>query len=44
MNTSVCRIAAIQMVSGPDVDRNLADADRLIGEAAAAGARVAVLP
>ncbi len=44
MNTLVCRIAAIQMVSGPDVDRNLADADRLIGEAAAAGARVAVLP
>lgn len=44
MNTSVCRIAAIQMVSGPDVDRNLADADRLIGEAAAAGARLAVLP
>ena len=44
MNTPLCRIAAIQMVSGPDVDRNLADADRLIGEAAAAGARVAVLP
>lgn len=44
MNTSVCRIAAIQMVSGPDVDRNLAEADRLLGEAAAAGARLAVLP
>ncbi len=44
MNTPVCRIAAIQMVSGPDVDRNLADADRLLGEAAAAGARLAVLP
>lgn len=44
MNTPVCRIAAIQMVSGPDVDRNLAEADRLIGEAAAAGARLAVLP
>ncbi|MDD2989144.1 MAG: carbon-nitrogen hydrolase family protein [Zoogloea sp.] len=44
MNTSVCRIAAIQMVSGPDVDRNLVEADRLLGEAAAAGARLAVLP
>jgi len=44
MNTPVCRIAAIQMVSGPEVDRNLAEADRLIGEAAAAGARLAVLP
>ncbi|MBL8451683.1 MAG: carbon-nitrogen hydrolase family protein [Zoogloea sp.] len=44
MNTSVCRIAAIQMVSGPDVDRNLAEADRLLGEAVAAGARLAVLP
>ncbi len=44
MNTPVCRIAAIQMVSGPDVDRNLAEADRLLGEAAAAGARLAVLP
>ncbi len=44
MNTSVCRIAALQMVSGPDVDRNLADADRLLAEAAAAGARLAVLP
>ncbi len=44
MNTPVCRIAAIQMVSGPEVDRNLAETDRLIGEAAAAGARLAVLP
>ena len=44
MNTPVCRIAAIQMVSGPDVDRNLAEADRLLGDAAAAGARLAVLP
>ncbi|NTV96788.1 MAG: carbon-nitrogen hydrolase family protein [Thiobacillus sp.] len=40
----VCRIAAVQMVSGPDVDANLKDADRLIGEAAAAGARLVVLP
>jgi hypothetical protein len=28
----------------PDVDANLAEADRLIGEAAAAGARLVVLP
>lgn len=40
----VCRIAAVQMVSGPDVDANLKEADRLIGEAAAAGARLVVLP
>jgi deaminated glutathione amidase len=43
-STPVCRIAAVQMVSGPDVDANLKDADRLIGEAAAAGARLVVLP
>ena len=35
---SVHRIAAVQMVSGPDVAANLAAAERLIGEAAAAGA------
>ena len=39
-----CRIAAVQMVSGPHVEANLAEADRLIGEAAAAGARLVVLP
>lgn len=38
------RIAAIQMVSGPDVPPNLAAADRLISAAAAAGARLAALP
>lgn len=37
-------IAAVQMVSGPNVDVNLAEAERLIAEAAAAGARIAVLP
>ena len=36
----LCRIAAVQMISGPDVDANLAEADRLIGEAAAQGARL----
>jgi len=38
------RIAAIQMVSGPEVAANLAAADRLIAAAAAAGARLAALP
>jgi nitrilase len=38
------RIAAIQMVSGPQVAPNLAAAGRLIAEAAAAGARLAALP
>ena len=45
MNSSqLCRIAAVQMISGPDVDANLAEADRLIGEAAARGARLVALP
>lgn len=38
------RIAAIQMVSGPEVAANLDAADRLIAAAAAAGARLAALP
>ncbi len=38
------RIAAIQMVSGPDVDANLAVAAELIAEAAAAGAQLVALP
>jgi len=38
------RIAAIQMVSGPEVAANLAAARRLVAEAAAAGARLAALP
>jgi nitrilase len=37
-------VAAIQMVSGPEVAANLAAADRLIGAAAAAGAQLAALP
>ncbi|POZ60072.1 carbon-nitrogen hydrolase family protein [Chromobacterium alticapitis] len=36
--------AAVQMVSGLDVEANLAKADQLLGEAAARGARLAVLP
>lgn len=38
------KIAAIQMVSTPEVTENLATADRLIAEAAAAGARLVALP
>jgi nitrilase len=40
----VIGLAAIQMVSGTEVAANLAAAARLIGEAAAQGARLVVLP
>ncbi len=38
------RVAAIQMVSGPDVAENLRVAGELVAEAAAAGARLVALP
>ena len=38
------KIAALQMVSTPDVERNLAAAARLLERAAAAGAQLAALP
>jgi len=38
------RIAAVQMVSGPEVAPNLATAGRLVARAAAEGARLVVLP
>jgi nitrilase len=38
------RVAAVQMVSGPEVEENLESADRLIAEAAAQGARLVGLP
>lgn len=38
------RVAAVQMVSGTDVERNLAQAARLIAQAAAAGASLVGLP
>jgi predicted amidohydrolase len=41
---SAWRLAAIQMVSGPEVAANLAAAGRLVAEAAAAGAKLAALP
>jgi predicted amidohydrolase len=38
------KIAAVQMVSTPDVARNLADAGRLVAQAADAGAKLVALP
>jgi deaminated glutathione amidase len=38
------KLAAIQMVSGPELAPNLAAAERLIAEAAGAGAKLAALP
>lgn len=38
------KIAAVQMVSTPDVDRNLQAASRLVAEAASKGAGLVVLP
>ena len=38
------RVAAVQMISGPEVAPNLATAGRLIAEAAAQGAQLVVLP
>jgi Predicted amidohydrolase len=40
----VTRVAAVQMASGPNISANLAEAERLIAKAAAAGARLVVLP
>ena len=40
----VIRVAAIQMASGPSVPANLAEAERLIQVAAAAGAKLVALP
>jgi len=38
------RVAAVQMVSGPEVGRNLSEAGRLLRQAAEGGARLAALP
>ncbi len=38
------KVAAVQMVSTPQVDRNLQAAARLLAQAARAGARLALLP
>ena len=44
VDTRTARIAAIQMVSGPTVAENLADAGRLIAQAAKRGAQLVALP
>ena len=44
MSPSTLKIAALQMVSTPDVARNLAAARRLMAEAADAGVRLVALP
>jgi nitrilase len=44
MQAMPVKIAALQMVSTPDVERNLEAASRLIAEAADAGARLVALP
>ncbi|MDB5797340.1 MAG: acyltransferase, partial [Paucimonas sp.] len=41
---SAMTIAAIQMVSSPDVAENIARADALVAQAAAGGARLVLLP
>ena len=43
MNKQNCRIAALQMVSGPRVADNLATAGRLVVEAVAQGDRKSVV-
>ena len=44
MSAAVWRMAAIQMVSGPEVDANLRAAEALLDEAASRGAQLAALP
>ena len=44
MNKQNCRIAGLQMISGPRVADNLATATRLIEDAVGQGAQLAVLP
>ncbi len=44
MASEPMKVAALQMTSGPDVAQNLEQAERLLDEAAARGARLAVLP
>jgi nitrilase len=41
---SATRVAAIQMVSAPDVQANLTSAARLVAQAAESGAKIAALP
>lgn len=43
-DSSLSRVAAIQMASGPNVNANLIEVSRLIGVAAQAGAQLVILP
>jgi nitrilase len=43
-NYAPVKIAAVQMVSAPQVETNIASAQRLVAEAAAGGARLVLLP
>ena len=43
-NTQAVKVAAVQMASSPQVSSNLTEAARLIGLAAAQGAKIVVLP
>lgn len=43
-SNGIVRVAAVQMASGPIIDANLAEAQRLIGMAVAAGAKLVALP
>jgi nitrilase len=44
VRTAMTVVAALQMASGPNVNANLLEAERLIAKAAAAGAQLVVLP
>ena len=44
MNKQNCRIAGVQMISGPRIGENLATAGRLIDDAVGQGAQLVVLP
>ena len=44
MGNDVLRVACVQMTSGPDKAANIEHAERLVADAAAAGAELVVLP
>ncbi|GAB2890363.1 carbon-nitrogen hydrolase family protein [Uliginosibacterium flavum] len=44
MNAPICKLAAVQLIAGPDVASNLIEAARLIAEAATQGAQLVLLP
>ena len=44
VTTDTLRVACVQLTSGPDKAANLATVERLVGDAAAAGAELVVLP